>query len=90
MKIIKFRTSSGSIYEVDQDNSQFRKVNEPWKKYSKLIALPQVGSKVWLWMPGDRYLLTSKVVELEPNDKLDEGESDLGVQLVFSYDLGNN
>lgn len=64
--MIKFRTYSGSVYELDQDNKRIRRlsgVKDPtprqgadgqWKTYVHLKTEPEPGNDLYIcWSVGD-------------------------------------
>lgn len=77
--MIKFRTVSGSMYEVDMDRQRVRRINRDrdastytfqraagqWVDYAMADGLPpREGATVWFYLRGMQYVRTSQVEEI--------------------------
>jgi hypothetical protein len=65
MTIIEVRTKSGSIYQINNALSEFRKIGEPWHK-GRCICSPEIGKKMAVFSLEDENIgfETSKVISI--------------------------
>ncbi len=60
--MIRFKTDSGSIYELDKEKLLVRKQDAPrWKEFTSIISKLEVGQKLILNLPNGDVLRTSRI-----------------------------